>query len=325
MKITKFSVLFLVAVLCFTGFGCRKGVVMYDVFHEHHNNNSVEMYKCTDGVEPLSKEKADKSSIGGSSTCFKNAYLYYYTQCMNKSVSKKPEEAKKPAEAEKPGETQKSEAAKEPGETDYCVRARNERNYHIDNLVNGIDVYYYNHRSILVGGDAAVDTVMDVGTYVSSASATLIKAADTKSMLAALTGVIAATKNSVDKNFFLNNSAHAIALKMDAMRAVAYNDIKKNRELPIEKYSLDEAVKDLYEYYVAGTVIGASISIAEDAGKTKKAADDEKKNDPARIEADKKNAQARVERAEADKKAYEAEKDAIQKRKELEKKKAEEK
>lgn len=154
-------------------------------------------------------------------------------------------------------------------------KATIERNHHIENLINGIDVYYYYKRGALINGEAGVETATDIATYLSSATATLIKDTDVKSMLAALTGVIVAGKSSFDKNFLLSNSAHAIALKMDALRSSKYADImKKKNEFSANQYSLDEAIKDIYEYYIDSTIVGAALSIAKDAGIEKKAAED---------------------------------------------------
>lgn len=107
-----------------------------------------------------------------------------------------------------------------------------------------------------------------------------------------LAGTTALTAN-FDHTYYYEKTIQAIAASMDAKRSTIYKEIMLNLENGVDKYPLWQALHDVYRYYVAGTLDGASRAIIEQAGKEINDADAEKikkeleqqsKEDPVRMQ-----------------------------------------
>ena len=148
-----------------------------------------------------------------------------------------------------------------------CYLARMERNRIIGKLINAIDTHYMTRKARLVSGEGGISTPRGVVTEVSPVSSSLPAASATKNLLAALTGALASGMDPPDENSTLKNPDPAIVLKMDALRAARYAEVDAMKGRDVFVYSLNAGIKDVYEYYRAGTVIGASFAIADQAEK----------------------------------------------------------
>ena len=146
-----------------------------------------------------------------------------------------------------------------------CFLARMERKRIIGERINAIDTHYITRRARLVPGEGGIST--SVVTQASPVLSSLPAASATKNLLAALTGALASGMDPPDENSTLKNPDPAIVLKMDALRAARYAEVDAMKGRDVFVYSLNAGIKDVYEYYRAGTVIGASFAIADQAEK----------------------------------------------------------
>ena len=88
----------------------------------------------------------------------------------------------------------------------------------------------------------------------------------TKGVLAAFSGGLTGAKGSVDKNLFFNKTMPVILSQMEAKRKTVLVNIRTKMALDESKYPLTEALIDLEDYYSAGTIPGAIISLTAESG-----------------------------------------------------------
>ena len=164
-----------------------------------------------------------------------------------------------------------------PGDETSMTEAQ--RNQILNDLVYLTDVNYYKFTGGLYEGRAIFDTASDLALLGLGAAGTLTPAASTKSILAAISGGIAGSRVSINKNFFQEQATTALISKMDASRktqlALMQDAMAK---LSVKDYPLSRGLAQLAEYYNAGTIIGALEGITATAGEAKAKADQDLKN-----------------------------------------------
>ena len=140
------------------------------------------------------------------------------------------------------------------------------RNKVLNELILLTDVYYRDYEDFLYVGKAMADTGFDVVELGLTLWATVSGVNRTKTTLSAIATGLKGTRLSIDKNLFQRQAMIAMISKMRAIRKekliVLYQGMKK----PVLKYSLDQALIDIGEYYNAGTIIGALQDIFSQSG-----------------------------------------------------------
>lgn len=84
--------------------------------------------------------------------------------------------------------------------------------------------------------------------------------------LSAATAGIEGAKASFDKQAFFENTITTLFAAMDANRKTVLVKIRQGLGQPVANYPLTHAMSDLEDYYIAGTIPGALISINADSG-----------------------------------------------------------
>lgn len=154
--------------------------------------------------------------------------------------------------------------------------ARQERNRQLERFITGVDSYYYQSRNLLITGKGIQNTFHDIAQLGITGVATFASGG-TANILAAIATASQGSKLSFDKNILSEQSAFLIATKMDQLRKTKLNLIAVQKLKGCDNYSLDQAMKDGIDYYYAGTVNGALISIFSETGnKMKKAKEDKR-------------------------------------------------
>jgi hypothetical protein len=128
-----------------------------------------------------------------------------------------------------------------------------------------IDINYMNfRRKVLLevnGGNAAADiTVLGL-----NAAGTLVGGATTKAILAAISAGVVGSKGIIDKDVLYNTGIQTLILKMDADRIAVRLRVTRNLKQPEEVYPFEAAEVDAGDYYRAGTLTNALISLQGDA------------------------------------------------------------
>ena len=145
-----------------------------------------------------------------------------------------------------------------------------QRNRVVDEMVSLVDQSFYDYELSLYTTAATVNTISDAITVGAGAGAA-VATGGTSQILGALAATLAATRVSIDKNFFAEQSRIALIVKMSALRAGVLEEIEESKDQPVEEYSLSAAMRDVLRYARAGTVLAALQAIAEDSGADLKA------------------------------------------------------
>ena len=93
-----------------------------------------------------------------------------------------------------------------------------------------------------------------------------------QALSAASTGIVGA-KAAFDKEAFFENTLPTLLAAMDANRKTVKARIRLGLASSVSAYPLTQALSDLEDYYNAGTIPGALLSINEDSGAKGKEAD----------------------------------------------------
>ncbi len=138
------------------------------------------------------------------------------------------------------------------------------RDEYVNAKISTIDLHFGEFEKSLftegVGGGIATDWIKlalgGAGAVIASAS---------QALSAAAAGVEGA-KASFDKQAFFANTMTTLLAAMDANRKTVQVKIRQGLDQPVTSYSLTQAFADLEDYYLAGTIPGALISINADSG-----------------------------------------------------------
>ena len=131
-----------------------------------------------------------------------------------------------------------------------------------------IDINYFNFESRLNSAYNSVDVGADLTALILNGLGATTGAAATKAALAAASAGVIGARNVISTDIFYQKTLPALIAQMRANRQTALVTIKKGLQLPITKYSLDEALLEVSNYYVAGTLPSAIVQVTAQAGAT---------------------------------------------------------
>jgi len=142
--------------------------------------------------------------------------------------------------------------------------------YRNDVILNAILLIDINYQGF-INNSGLEQRQKDIGVDVAILSLNLAGAAvgatQAKTILAAVSAGVLGTNTSFDKTFVYEQTIPTLLAQMNADRSDIYSRIvKKMRTLNFKDYSMQEAIHDLIDYYNAGTLQGAIISIRKNAG-----------------------------------------------------------
>lgn len=159
-----------------------------------------------------------------------------------------------------------------------CIKLKRIRNRVLHELVLLTDLYYRDYEDFLYVGKAMADTGFDVVELGLTLWATVSGVKHTKTSLSAIATGLKGAKLSIDKNLFQRQAMIAIISKMRALRKIKLLLLYEGMDKPVSKYSLDQALIDIGEYYNAGTIIGALQDIFSKSGAEDKKAEEDLEN-----------------------------------------------
>ena len=148
------------------------------------------------------------------------------------------------------------------------------RNAIINEMLFIADYNYQAYEGNLVAGRAKTNFYTGAVRTTLETAGALITVADTTRILSGLAAMTGAIQESANKEFFFDNTIDALIIQMRADRARALISLVKRRTLPYEDYSIEQAVGDITNYYRAGTLASAVISISKSASAAQKEAEE---------------------------------------------------
>jgi hypothetical protein len=129
-----------------------------------------------------------------------------------------------------------------------------------------IDLNYYDFESKLTGQYNALDVGADLVVLILNGLGATTGAAATKAALAAASAGVVGAKNVVNTDLFYQKTLPALVAQMRASRLTVLATIVKGLQTPVSSYTLNEALLDVSNYYVAGTLPGAIAQVTTQAG-----------------------------------------------------------
>jgi hypothetical protein len=129
-----------------------------------------------------------------------------------------------------------------------------------------IDIQYNKFEGYLRGVRDWKDFGTDAAVIGLNAAGAITGTAETKAILAAISGGLVATSASADKVFFREKTIEVLELQMQALRKAQLATILMNLKADTTKYPLEAVLRDLTEYYFAGTLPRAFQALSETVG-----------------------------------------------------------
>ncbi|MFG0256500.1 MAG: hypothetical protein ACF8GE_01200 [Phycisphaerales bacterium JB043] len=131
------------------------------------------------------------------------------------------------------------------------------RNELIEKTMLMIDSNYDIFISKLSASRKGFDTSVDVGVILLGGVSTVMTPTSTKSILTQIATGLTGIKNTINKNYFYDKSLGILMKQMEANRIALSDNIYSKFGQGVDDYPLSQSVRDLLQYYRAGTLDGA--------------------------------------------------------------------
>lgn len=141
-------------------------------------------------------------------------------------------------------------------------KARDER---IIKLIASIDISYTDFKQQFMANRQRVGSVSDALTLAMTVAGSLTSSAGVKNNYLQGIALVRGGAENYDKNYLLTQTVYALVAQMDASRKQKLEDIYEKMDRDLGEYPAMAAYNDVLDYYHAGTVLGAIISIQSDA------------------------------------------------------------
>ena len=140
-----------------------------------------------------------------------------------------------------------------------------DRNKFIGGRLVVIDLQYIRFIRSITAEKQLSDSSTEFLTLALGIAGTAASGADAKTILAATSTAVSGTGAIIDKNFFYEQTVPAIVTAMNAERKSVLVRILSGLDQSLAQYPFEMALRDLHDYYSAGTFIGAIHAIQKDA------------------------------------------------------------
>ena len=148
------------------------------------------------------------------------------------------------------------------------ARATDIRNRVIYGLLADIEYHYRNYEGNLFMDSGKFNVGSDIVELGLATAATLSKVSFTKTILATLLSAGAGTRLSADKNFFRQKAVESVINSMQARRNRLEATILIQLTKPVEDYPLEMGIKDVREFFFAGTLEGGLTEMSQQSAAT---------------------------------------------------------
>jgi hypothetical protein len=158
---------------------------------------------------------------------------------------------------------------------DNALQGRNEkagemeRNRILYELLGMVDDYYHHWTANLRGEIAAKNLFVDTTSVATSIAASAAGANEIKTILSAISAGSQTLSKSFDTNVLLNTSLQAVEAQMDADRSNLAKDMIVKMSKSTADYPLEAGLRDVINYYSAGTLTDGLSSLVANAGQSK--------------------------------------------------------
>jgi len=147
--------------------------------------------------------------------------------------------------------------------TDASGNAQRIRNDAIDDVLAVIDDNYNDYISSIEERRSRTDFVLDVIELGTAAATGITKGERPNQILGIALTAFRGGRRSSELNFYKQQTTPILINKMDDNRAIALADILNNRTTSATTYSMKTAIRDLVDYYNAGTLVRAFTQLSK--------------------------------------------------------------
>lgn len=143
---------------------------------------------------------------------------------------------------------------------------KDSRNRIINLALDVIDAHFNEFMAQFPRESKAWNSGADIASITLDVVSSLVTPPSTKSITAAVSGAITASKVSIDKNYFYDKSLSALLSTMRSQRKEFRSVILRGMKAGTDEYPLAAAHQDVYDYFFAGTIDGAVANVIKEAG-----------------------------------------------------------
>lgn len=142
---------------------------------------------------------------------------------------------------------------------------RSGRDQLIYRLILLSDYRFNRYEADLVAGKATRDTFVDLAVLGLNAAGVFITPGQATRILAAISGGLIASRASIEKNFYQNQTQGVLLRRMKVLRAQKLYSISHHLLRDgVDRYPVERALIDVLDYYNRGTILGALDAISQD-------------------------------------------------------------
>jgi hypothetical protein len=132
--------------------------------------------------------------------------------------------------------------------------------------LNVIDIRYFQFQRALTGTNNGVLTGADLTVLALNGLGATTGAASVKAALAAASAGVVGAKATINTDLFYQKTLPALITQMNATRQKQLATIKTGLAKSTDEYTLGEALNDVQNYYIAGTLPSAVEQVTSQAG-----------------------------------------------------------
>jgi hypothetical protein len=135
-----------------------------------------------------------------------------------------------------------------------------------------INIHYIQFIKGVTADRQLLDSATDILSLSLNLAGASVSSAATKTVLAAIAAGVTGSRAVVERDFYYDKTVPALVAQMNADRKQALIPILQGMKLPIDQYSIANALDDINTYFNAGTFAAAITGIQSNATTQDKAA-----------------------------------------------------
>jgi hypothetical protein len=128
------------------------------------------------------------------------------------------------------------------------------------------NIEYLKYIKAMSAEEEQLHSATDVLIVSLNVAASAVNPVNTKTIISSLSAITAGTRLAIDKNTYFDKTMSALISAMNAQRKDVLTRIIKGTMSNLDGYPFEQALTDLNDYYLAGSLPGALTAIQKDAG-----------------------------------------------------------
>jgi hypothetical protein len=140
------------------------------------------------------------------------------------------------------------------------------RNKFISSRLVLINIEYIKYIKDLTAEESQIHAATDILVLSLDIASTAFTPVNTKTTLSAISSGVGGTRLSIDQNFYHKKTVPVLISSMNAERKSVLSKIIQGLSTDLNGYPFEQALSDINDYFMAGTIQGALNAIQRDSG-----------------------------------------------------------